>query len=207
MNPLRQQHPAGSIPHYATWFVPAEELIPDGTSGGTFTDDLGTDGQQQYNALRFLGDSRHEAFYNRFLPEDFDPNGEFVADVIWSTDSTIAQTTAGTVAVWGGTVRFSPPGSHLPNASASVTSEGTALDVAGTAWTQVNWVNDSYQPSIQNKILTSRIDLTPSGTNPQPGDLMQFEIENRPDLYQKHANHIDVYGIRFRYGRAANPNG
>ena len=34
-----------------TW-VAAEEFIPDGTNGPTFVDDLGTDGQQQFNALK-----------------------------------------------------------------------------------------------------------------------------------------------------------
>jgi len=194
--------PGQGIDAFGTIPFVAEELVPDGTNGPTFVDDVGSDGTNQFNVVRFLGAGRTYVYLNGTLPEDYYPGGSITVDLHWRTDSTMVPTSAGTVVSWAGTADYTTPVNPLETATTSYTALGTTIDKAGTAIGTKDWVNDNYSDlAIQNVLLSSRLDMVPSGESPKPLDHFAFELGRATDLAQKNANHVEVIGGFIRYQR------
>jgi len=184
----------------------AEELVPDGTNGGTFTDDAGTDGQQQYNFLRFLADGDSHAWFNFVVPGDY--AGNMKAEIYWSTATNAGGATASTLIDIGGTIRFMLPGTELTTAGTDQASSGTALDVVGTVLDRVQFLADNHPLSTADVMFTSTLNLNPTssttGQERMPvfaGDWGQFKLSHFATVTGTNISGMDIYGGRIVYDR------
>jgi len=168
---------AGSI------YYSAEEFIPDGSAGASFTDDWGVDGVNQMNVLYFNGAADAIAYLNLVVPRDY--SGDATLRLYWVTAQSGITTTA---VVWAGTARAVAQG-DLINLQYSATLGATLTEI------------EEMCPSVGTSIDYSDLDLTKADAiYIQAGDYLQIEV-SRNVSRDGNTTRVNLLGGEFRYTR------
>jgi hypothetical protein len=134
-------------------FAP-EDFVPDGSNGATFTDDTGTDGQQQFNTLYFNGAEDALAFLNFEIPDDYYTNPKL--KLKWYTADT-----SGTAVAWSAKIRSIHP------------NDAAVMDVVGNVVTNVI----ETAKGTANYLCESILDLSTATVVIEPEDLTTTQFQ------------------------------